>query len=494
MSPHSSRRPADPAPRPARGLRPGRRCRDRGGDCRPRDAEATRRRHRSRHGADDLRRRFAEGRDGQGEHDLRGGESRDALTLSTNSSTALETQIEQGAPADVFLSADTTNPQQLVDAGSRPAAGRPSPEQADIIVPTGNPAASRPRSTSPGPASRSSPPVMRCRSRNTPRSWSQNLAKAARLPGRLRGGIRRERRLQGGQRQGRGRQDRARRGRCRRSSTSPTPRRHQGRTDRRPRSANVPATYAGVVVGVHTRTPPRPSSTGSPAPTARRSSATFGFLAGIHDRRDPAGSRRAATRGGGPGPARLAWIVGLVAVAGLFALFLALPVVTLVARAVVDGSLAERTTRRSSRRLPSASRRPPSASSSRSRSGCRSPRPRAPRRSAASGSSRRSSTCRSSCRRRWPASRCCSCSAGEVSSAAARRWSGSTSRSRPSPSMLAQTFVSAPFFVRSARAGIAGVDRDVEDAARVDGATEPQVFRRDHRAARGRPPWRRGSS
>jgi molybdate transport system permease protein len=44
--------------------------------------------------------------------------------------------------------------------------------------------------------------------------------------------------------------------------------------------------------------------------------------------------------------------------------------------------------------------------------------------------------------------------------------------------ILAQTFVSAPFFVRAARAGIAGVDRDLEDAARVDGATERQVFAR----------------
>jgi len=39
------------------------------------------------------------------------------LTISTDSSAALETQIEQGAPADVFLSADTTNPKKLVDAG-----------------------------------------------------------------------------------------------------------------------------------------------------------------------------------------------------------------------------------------------------------------------------------------------------------------------------------------------------------------------------------------
>ena len=43
--------------------------------------------------------------------------------------------------------------------------------------------------------------------------------------------------------------------------------------------------------------------------------------------------------------------------------------------------------------------------------------------------------------------------------------------------ILAQTFVSAPFFVRAARSGIAGVDRDLEDAARVDGASERQVFR-----------------
>lgn len=43
--------------------------------------------------------------------------------------------------------------------------------------------------------------------------------------------------------------------------------------------------------------------------------------------------------------------------------------------------------------------------------------------------------------------------------------------------ILAQTFVAAPFFVRSARAGIAAVDRDTEDAARVDGATECDVFR-----------------
>src|SRR5439155_24699277 len=43
--------------------------------------------------------------------------------------------------------------------------------------------------------------------------------------------------------------------------------------------------------------------------------------------------------------------------------------------------------------------------------------------------------------------------------------------------VLAQVFVAAPFFVRAARAGLAVVDHDLEDAARVDGADELRVFR-----------------
>jgi molybdate transport system substrate-binding protein len=64
------------------------------------------------------------------------------LTISTDSSSALETKIEQGAPADVFLSADTTNPQKLIDGGL--ASGEAVPfagNKLTLIVPTDNPAA-----------------------------------------------------------------------------------------------------------------------------------------------------------------------------------------------------------------------------------------------------------------------------------------------------------------------------------------------------------------
>ena len=44
--------------------------------------------------------------------------------------------------------------------------------------------------------------------------------------------------------------------------------------------------------------------------------------------------------------------------------------------------------------------------------------------------------------------------------------------------VIAQSFVAAPFFIRSARTGFAGVDHDLEDAARVDGASEFALFRR----------------
>jgi len=61
------------------------------------------------------------------------------ITVATDSSAALETQVEQGAPADVFLSADTTNPQKLVDGGF--ASGKPvnfACNKLTIIVPSDN--------------------------------------------------------------------------------------------------------------------------------------------------------------------------------------------------------------------------------------------------------------------------------------------------------------------------------------------------------------------
>lgn len=43
--------------------------------------------------------------------------------------------------------------------------------------------------------------------------------------------------------------------------------------------------------------------------------------------------------------------------------------------------------------------------------------------------------------------------------------------------ILAQLFVSAPFFIRAARAGFTAVNRDIEEAAAIDGASSWQVFR-----------------
>ncbi|MGQ0608156.1 MAG: molybdate ABC transporter substrate-binding protein [Chloroflexota bacterium] len=63
------------------------------------------------------------------------------VILSFDSSSALRSQIEEGAPADVFASADLVNAQALVDAGltdgdSRVFAGN----GLAVVVPLGNPA------------------------------------------------------------------------------------------------------------------------------------------------------------------------------------------------------------------------------------------------------------------------------------------------------------------------------------------------------------------
>lgn len=63
------------------------------------------------------------------------------LTVSTESSAALATQIEHGAPADLFLSADLDNAARLVEAGLADGAAVPFARNVlAVIVPNGNPA------------------------------------------------------------------------------------------------------------------------------------------------------------------------------------------------------------------------------------------------------------------------------------------------------------------------------------------------------------------
>jgi len=42
--------------------------------------------------------------------------------------------------------------------------------------------------------------------------------------------------------------------------------------------------------------------------------------------------------------------------------------------------------------------------------------------------------------------------------------------------VMAQTFVAAPFYIRAAQVGFQGVSREIEDAARVDGASDLALF------------------
>ena len=202
-----------------------------------------------------------------------------------------------------------------------------------------------------------------------------------------------------------------------------------------PDGANVPATYGGVVVKASpTRPTPRPSSSGSPARTARPCSRTPGScrramtsdLAAGRCARRPGRARGARAGSGGrstPSPSRSALVpraAGLRArragdprrplleprrlavVADALALSLATTAISLVA----DGRV-------------------------------RAPRSRsllARRRFRGQCSSRPSSTCRSCCRRRSPGSRCCSSSADAGSSASRCGARASRSRSRRSRS------------------------------------------------------------
>ncbi len=64
-----------------------------------------------------------------------------SFTVATGSSAALRVQIEQGAPADVFLSADTVNAQTLVGEGLADGAAVPfAGNVLTVVVPLANPA------------------------------------------------------------------------------------------------------------------------------------------------------------------------------------------------------------------------------------------------------------------------------------------------------------------------------------------------------------------
>ncbi len=102
------------------------------------------------------------------------------LTVSTDSSTALETKIEQGAPADVLLSADTKNPQTLVDKGL--ASGGVvnfASNLLTVITPTANPAGI----TAPADLAKSGVKVIACADGVPIQKYTaQWLAKVSALP------------------------------------------------------------------------------------------------------------------------------------------------------------------------------------------------------------------------------------------------------------------------------------------------------------------------
>ena len=262
--------------------------------------------------------------------------------LSTDSSAALETQIEQGAPADLFLSADTTNPQKLVDAGL--ADGAPvtfAGNELTVIVPAGNPA----RIASPADLARTGVRIIAAGDEVPITKYAgqlvENLAKEAGYPADFAAAYAAN---------VASKEDNVKavvakieldEGDAGIVYVTDAKASAKVATIDVPPSANVRATYdalvdqwgrepwggQGVPQLVHrSRGPGDPQSPRVP-PAVVIDSAT-GTSAAI-DRPAP---RR-------PSPGR--WGErSLVAVAGIFALFLGLPVVTLVARAILDGSLS----------------------------------------------------------------------------------------------------------------------------------------------------------
>ena len=251
--------------------------------------------------------------------------------ISSDSSAALATQIEQGAPADVFLSADAIEPAEARRRGlavgepssSPPTSWRSSPRST-----------TRPASTAPADLAKDGVRIMAAGDEVPITKYATQLLEDRRragIPARVRGGVRREHRVEGGQRQGRRRQDRARRGRRRDRLRD----RRQGlercradrRAGRRQRRRPTPASWSRPR---RTRPAARASSSGCRGRTARRSSPVSDSC--------PRPETWTAVAAGTP--ARRHRGVGWGLAAGLLALFLGLPVVTLVLRALLDGMLA----------------------------------------------------------------------------------------------------------------------------------------------------------
>ena len=407
------------------------------------------------------------------------------LTISTDSSSALETQIEQGAPADVFLSADTTNPQKLVDKGL--ADGGPVDvrrQQADDRGPDGQSGrhhVARPTSRRPG--SRSSPPATTVPITKYATQLVANLAKQAGYPADFVAAytaniVSREDNVKAliakvelGE------------GDAGIVYVTDAKASTKVKTIDVPDSANVPATYDGVVVKAsRNAAAARAFLDWFAGPDGQAILGSLGFLpplviedvagrpAGVGRRRGRPGRRARSGRWGER---------SLTALAALFALFLGLPVVTLVARAILDGSLRGRP------RVPGRPRRPvaePRHDGDQPGHHCR-PRPAArvrarpppvPGQGLARGDRRPADRPAAVGRRPRPAARLRpSRAAGGAVRVPRRLGPVHDRRGDPRPDVR----VGARSSSARRGPGIAGVDRDLEDAARVDGASERQLFR-----------------
>ena len=196
------------------------------------------------------------------------------VTLSTDSSSALETQIEQGAPADVFLSADTTNPKKLVDAGlAEGAAVTFAGNKLTIIVPSDNPA----KIATPADLAKAGIKVIAAGDEVPITKYAtqlvDNLAKEVGYPADFAAAYSANIASKEDNVKERRRQDRTRRGRCRDRVRDRRQGLDQGRDRRRARLRRTCPRPTPASWSRHRRTPRprRPSSTGSRDRTARRS-------------------------------------------------------------------------------------------------------------------------------------------------------------------------------------------------------------------------------